>query len=48
MGMNPNNPMNMNLSMLETEDLLIEVTRVKNQLQNEIFVHKRYQEQVQK
>jgi hypothetical protein len=32
MGINPNVPGNINLAMLETEDLLLEVSRVKHQL----------------
>ena len=46
MGINPNVPGNINLAMLETEDLLIEVARVKHQLQQEIFNHKHYQDMV--
>ena len=40
MGYSPQSQIN--LSMLETEDLLLEVQKVKAQLQQELLVHKRY------
>lgn len=45
LGMNPHCTQ-INLGMLETEDLLLEVQKVKAQLQQELLVHRRYQEQI--
>jgi len=47
MGHNPQTTQ-INLGMLETDDLLLEVQKVKAQLQQELLVHRRYQEQVTK
>ena len=42
LGYSPNTPMTLNL--LDAEDMLVEVQKVKHQLQQEMAMHKRYQD----